>query len=91
MLISLRSTRTSQTARWKYHRKFVLDDNHDIDSLFAPHPLSEIFEILGLYSNPVFHNIHTPNPHNTAPTFETVSSSGSADHDALQSAKNIFV
>jgi len=24
---------TAEPERWKYHRKFVLDENHDIDSL----------------------------------------------------------
>jgi hypothetical protein len=31
-VLALRARPAAERGRWKYHRKFVLDENHDIDS-----------------------------------------------------------
>jgi hypothetical protein len=56
-----------------------------LTALFSPLTHSEKFDILELYSHPAFLNNHIPNPHSTAPPLVIVSSSASADQDALLS------
>jgi hypothetical protein len=52
--------------------------------------LFQIFWIFDLYSYPAPHKNHTPNPHGTIPPIVMISSSTSADHDALPRTENFL-